>query len=355
MALTADQITANNFKKFYQAIEPYLSSGIHGGFTPVGSIIAVMGNDAPTNYLKCDGSVYSIADYPELANYFEEQFDNANFFGGDGATTFAVPDLRGEFLRGTGTNSHTDGGNGANVGVHQTPTGHVQTILNQGKYFGPSHDWNDSTRQNSTNIDKTLVTRSTNKVPYITLVEGTDSTTEELFASRPTNTSVLYCIAIKNIFLDATDFAEEVDENDVKEIIGSNMPSARQNFEEYSTDEQVIGKWIDGKPLYQKTVQIPVSTFSSSTGSSGYYTVGVPHNISNLKLVVDLRGNAYGNVVRPVPFSYGATSPDFSWFSSLGTNDATVFIECGSNFRQSVITQNTYGAYITLKYTKTTD
>ena len=80
MALTADQITANNFKKFYQAIEPYLSSGIHGGFTPVGSIIAVMGNDAPTNYLKCDGSVYSIADYPELANYFEEQFDNANFF-----------------------------------------------------------------------------------------------------------------------------------------------------------------------------------------------------------------------------------------------------------------------------------
>ena len=355
MALTADQITAKNFKKFYQALEPYLSGGVHGGFTPVGSIIAVMGNDAPTNYLKCDGSVYSIADYPELANYFEEQFDNVNFFGGDGATTFAVPDLRGEFLRGTGINSHTDGGNGANVGVHQTPTGHVQTILNQGKYFGPSHDWNDSTRQNSTNIDKTLVTRSTTKVPYITLVEGTDSTTEELFASRPTNTSVLYCIAVKNIFLDASDFCELVDENDIKEIIGSNMPSARQNFMEYSTDEQVIGKWINGKPVYQKTIQIPVSAFSSATGSDGYYSVGVQHNISNLGVTVDLRGYAYGNVVRPVPFSYGANSPDFKYFASLGCNNSTVFIECGTNFRQSVITTDTYGAYITMQYTKTSD
>ena len=39
--------------------------------TPVGSIISVMGNNAPLHYLICDGSEYNIEEYPELAKYFE--------------------------------------------------------------------------------------------------------------------------------------------------------------------------------------------------------------------------------------------------------------------------------------------
>ena len=128
---------------------------------------------------------------------------------------------------------------------------------------------------------------------------------------------------------------------------------------DYSTDEKIVGTWVDGKPIYQKTIQIPVSVFSSTPDTgSGYYSVGVRHNISNLGVTVDLRGQAYGNVVRPVPFAYGANSPDFKYFASLGiTESATgsVFIECGSEFRQSVITKNTYGAYVTVQYTKTSD
>ena len=92
---------------------------VRTGYTPVGTIIAVMGNSAPAHYLACNGQVVNIATYPELADYFEEQFGSKNKFGGDGTTTFGIPDLRGEFLRGTGTNGHTNQGNGANVGVHQ--------------------------------------------------------------------------------------------------------------------------------------------------------------------------------------------------------------------------------------------
>lgn len=44
-----------------------------------------------------------------------------NFFGGDRVTTFAVPDLRGEFLRGSGTATRNTG-RGAAVGVHQNLT-----------------------------------------------------------------------------------------------------------------------------------------------------------------------------------------------------------------------------------------
>lgn len=42
---------------------------------------------------------YAVGDYPELAEHFEEQFGDKQYFGGDG-NTFAVPDMRNLFLRG---------------------------------------------------------------------------------------------------------------------------------------------------------------------------------------------------------------------------------------------------------------
>ena len=59
--------------------------------TPVGEIIKTLGNETPKHYLACDGSVYNIADYPHLAQYFKDNFGSSNAFGGDGTTTFAVP------------------------------------------------------------------------------------------------------------------------------------------------------------------------------------------------------------------------------------------------------------------------
>ncbi len=86
---------------------------------PTGTVISYMGNNSPNGYLKCDGSTYNISDYPNLAEQIKTEFGSYNYYGGNGTTTFAVPDLRGEFLRGTGTNSHTNQGNGSNVGKHQ--------------------------------------------------------------------------------------------------------------------------------------------------------------------------------------------------------------------------------------------
>ena len=335
MALTANQITAKNFKKFYQALEPYLSGGVHGGFTPVGSIIAVMGNDAPTNYLKCDGSIYSIADYPELANYFEEQFDNANFFGGDGATTFAVPDLRGEFLRGTGTNSHTNQGSGDDVGVHQDGSEITEVISNSGGNIVIAYNgWTQGSKEDS------ITQRG---VGYASASTSKTSTTN--YASkktvRPTNTSVLYCIAIKNIYLDVADFGEEVDENDIKEIIGSNMPSARQNFIEYSTDEQVVGKWIDNRPIYQKTFDcgaLPNNT-----------TKRIAHNVTDFDFVIDMRGIATNTSTH--------ISRELDMISTVQASNS-VSLSCGrTNIELSTGTNGSaYNqTYVTLKYVKTTD
>ena len=70
----------------------YLSKDGNLEETPVGSIISYMGNNVPKHYLACDGSEYNIADYPELAKHFKDDLGAVNYFGGDGITTFAVPD-----------------------------------------------------------------------------------------------------------------------------------------------------------------------------------------------------------------------------------------------------------------------
>lgn len=91
---------------------------------PVGSLIQTMSNSAPKHYLICDGSEYAIGTYPELEAHFVKEFGAVNHFGGEN-DKWKVPDLRGEFLRMTGANSHINTitglkeGNGADVGAHQ--------------------------------------------------------------------------------------------------------------------------------------------------------------------------------------------------------------------------------------------
>lgn len=167
--------------------------------TPVGHIIPYMGNSVPAHYLVCDGSVHNIADYPYLVQHFQDEFGSVNYFGGDGTTTFAVPDLRGEFLRGTGVNYHTNQGSGADVGVHQDATEHI--------YFGVNANtqefWTDTStprkERPQIGIDKMdsilALTPQTNTNGFRTsLNTWSGATNKSHFTSRPTNTSVLYCI-----------------------------------------------------------------------------------------------------------------------------------------------------------------
>lgn len=157
--------------------------------TPVGTIINVMGINAPKHYLKCDNSEYQVKDYPYLAEYFKKEFGSVNKFGGDGVTTFRTPDLRGEFLRGTGINSHANQGNGAAVGTHQDAT-ELAIIQN----------WNDVTIAIDTGLSgwHSLTTADSaikvNKRSYRDVGIQTTNNPGQYITSRPTNTSVLYCI-----------------------------------------------------------------------------------------------------------------------------------------------------------------
>ena len=62
---------------------------------PTGSIIMYGAATAPTGWLECDGSAVSRTTYSSLFAII-----GTTFGSGDGTTTFNLPDLRGEFVRG---------------------------------------------------------------------------------------------------------------------------------------------------------------------------------------------------------------------------------------------------------------
>lgn len=82
-------------------------SGALGWVTlgPPGSVIWYAANAAPTGYLKANGAAVSRSTYAALFSAI-----GTTFGVGDGSTTFNLPDLRGEFIRGWDDGRGVDSG-----------------------------------------------------------------------------------------------------------------------------------------------------------------------------------------------------------------------------------------------------
>lgn len=70
---------------------------------PIGALLDFAGNTAPTGWLLCDGTIYTVAAQPRLFAVI------GNRYGGDGVSTFAVPDLRGRSTAGVGSTTGDQG------------------------------------------------------------------------------------------------------------------------------------------------------------------------------------------------------------------------------------------------------
>ena len=162
--------------------------------TPIGHIISFMGTKAPDHYLICDGSEYNIADYQKLADFINDQFGSYNYFGGNGITTFAVPDLRNEFIRGYhGDSTDTLSGD---IGKHQDGS-EVPYIFSTSS--GNINVPNEKTISFS-NVDKTINSDSTTRA-YVNFTSTYDNEdTPESTTLRPTNVAVLFCIKYENTY-----------------------------------------------------------------------------------------------------------------------------------------------------------
>lgn len=169
-------------------------AGSAAKFVPSGAVFAFAMSTAPSGYLECDGSAVSRTTYAELFAAI-----GTTWGAGDESTTFNLPDLRGEFIRGW------DNGRGADSGrvfgseqswAIENMTGRVGTIgtPNEG-FFG----------------EETIeATGPFGLEPSLSGIQpgGTSSSTPSGFnfdasrvvntstETRPRNISMMYCIKI---------------------------------------------------------------------------------------------------------------------------------------------------------------
>jgi phage-related tail fiber protein len=139
---------------------------------PTGAIIYHTASSAPPGFLKANGAAISRTTYAALFSVIGTVFG-----AGDGSTTFNLPDLRGEFLRGW------DDGRGVDVG-RVFGSAQADSIISHSHNI--SYYWSSST-----NTDGSL--------PRVTNDSSTHSSTRSTTAyggseTRPRNIALLACI-----------------------------------------------------------------------------------------------------------------------------------------------------------------
>ena len=123
---------------------------------------------------------------------------------------------------------------------------------------------------------------------------------------------------------------------------GLNYSGGGSSIEKYLTTEQVVGMWIDGKPIYQTTLSL---TSSSSNGEQ-QVTLST-YGIENIDTVCEIKGTACSaNGYAPLNY-YASSSDRFNLY--MTSNNTILVLAHYGNWTQSI------PVYITMKYTKTTD
>ena len=104
----------------------------------------------------------------------------------------------------------------------------------------------------------------------------------------------------------------------------------------YSTDEQVIGTWIDGKTLYEKTVDCGALPNNDSKQ--------VAHGITNIDKIVNFVGIAYAmSSGTAVQLAYPSSNSTFAIDMSVN-NTNIVFL--------TFTDRTSFNGYVTIRYTK---
>lgn len=221
---------------------------------PVGTVISFMGTSAPEDYLVCDGAEYPIGDYPDLAEHFRQQFGAAGHFGGDGENTFAVPDLRNLFLR--GYHGEAEEPLSDDIGKKQEGTIYpgiipATTSSSQNALVVVLEN-KPSQMYNIKNMDSSLQYGTRHGAFYndamATVELGDERFPPVFYTARPVNMAILYCIKA----------VESLPEENV-----------------YSTEEQRIGIWIDGKTICRRVFPFTTPASHSAAGEFVWNATGV--------------------------------------------------------------------------------
>lgn len=128
---------------------------------------------------------------------------------------------------------------------------------------------------------------------------------------------------------------------DVNKVTDSDMNEIKEainNSTSYETTEQVIGTWIDGKPIYRKVF---TGTLTNDSGN----TQSIAHGISNVDKFISHKGFAFtiSNQYWTIPLYFSSAQ-----YISLRLSDTYIYFNNTIEFKNKPYT-------LILEYTKTTD
>lgn len=154
--------------------------------TPAGTVIYSARSTAPTGYIKANGAAISRSTFSVLFAAIGTQYGV-----GDGSTTFNVPDLRGEFIRGFDDSRGIDSGRSMGSSQSEMIGPHNHTINDPGH----NHEVNINVYQNGSgpNAQTDMANRANNTTsdPATTGITINNNSGTE---NRPRNVALLACI-----------------------------------------------------------------------------------------------------------------------------------------------------------------
>lgn len=151
----------------------------------VGQVIFTAGVVAPAGFLKCDGSAVSRTAYQALFAAI-----GTTFGGGDGATTFNIPDLRGEFIRGFDDGRGIDSGRVFGSAQNDAFQGHRHKLTD---LAGTEVSIGSTFSAGSGGTGKYTLAYSADSVRD-EKTNGADGTPRTARETRPRNVALLACI-----------------------------------------------------------------------------------------------------------------------------------------------------------------
>ena len=243
-------------------------SALENSNLPIGAPMAWLSEVPPVGFLAFDGSEYNQEDFPELY----EVVKNIPSFHSDTAGKFKIPNLKGRVLQGADTviGKFIEAGlpniigevknNDPSYGSIQMVNPHFEGAFS-GQYHGNA-GWSGSVYGCHTlKIDASKGETKT---------DGTLKTQDEPHVYGNSDTVQMDAFTVYWV-IKATNYVSlEKNAIDGTKTTKANAWSAEKTKAEietvdnkfnFSTDEIIVGKWIDGKPIYRKAMSIPEKSY----------------------------------------------------------------------------------------------
>lgn len=146
---------------------------------------------------------------------------------------------------------------------------------------------------------------------------------------------------LKELVIKAND---SIPANGIIDFDGDVVPEGYEKVEDkgevYSTEEQRIGTWIDGKPLYRKVLSLTTPSTTNSTKIA---------NFDKTFIIKNYYGNAFisaSNQLLPINFYF---TDVYNIATYVVNNSGEIYMKIGSEAYRN------QQATLTIEYTKTTD